>query len=171
MRETTRYSKTLNVITASCGELWIATPSPEVPEYKGHYITQKFLDNEDGEMMIGEFCKDDVVGGGVGDHVWTFGGEWTTDDIYLIEVTQEELDEIDTKIRRVDNFVERCVGIPVPTLLATLSFDTVDGDDDVTDDGALTLLHGAAGAGNAAAAVAVAGAGAPPFLSIFEYEA
>jgi hypothetical protein len=66
---------------------------------------------------------------------------------YLIEVTREELDEIDGKTSRLDNFEERLVEIPVPTLLATLSFDTVDGDDD-----SLTLLHGAAAAGDAAAA-------------------
>lgn len=114
--------------------------------HEGHYVTQEFLDDEDGQMMIGEFCTEDLAGVQVGDHVWTFGGEWTTANIFLIEVTREELDEIDTKMHRVDNFEERLVEIPVPTLLATLSFDTVEGDDD-----SLTLLHGAAGAGDAAA--------------------
>ena len=89
-------------------------------EYEGHYVTQKFLDNEDGETMIGEFDKDDLQGVQVGDHVWTFGGEWTTDDIFLIEVTQEELDENDMKIRLMSNFDERCVLIPVPTLALSM---------------------------------------------------
>ena len=99
-----------NVVTSGCGELWTSAPSPHMPEYQGHYVTQQFLD--DGQAMIGEFDKDDLQGVQVGDHVWTFGGEWTTDDIFLIEVTQEELDEID-KVGQVDNFEERCVLIPV----------------------------------------------------------
>ena len=121
-------SEKVNVVTSGCGELWTSAPSPHMPEYHGHYVTQQFLDDEDGETMIGEFDKDDLQGVQVGDHVWTFGGEWTTDDIYHIEVTQEELDEID-KVGQVDNFEKRLVEIPVPTLPATLSFGTVDGDD------------------------------------------
>jgi hypothetical protein len=117
-----------------------------MPEFEGHYVTQEFLDDEDGQMMIGEFCTEDLGSVQVGDHVWTFGGEWTTGNIYHIEVTREGLDEIDENTSRLDNFEERLVEIPVPTLPATLSFDTVDDDDD-----ALTLLHGAAGVGDAAA--------------------
>ena len=63
-------SKKFNVVTTGCGELWTSTPSPEVPEYEGHYVTQKFLDDEDGEMMIGEFRNDDLEGVQVGEHVW-----------------------------------------------------------------------------------------------------
>ena len=109
-----------NVVTSGCGELWTSAPSPHMPEYHGHYVTQQFLDDEDGETMIGEFGKDDLQGVQVGDHVWTFGGEWTTDDIFLIEVTQEELDENDMKIRFMSNFDERCVLIPVPTLALSM---------------------------------------------------
>ena len=54
------------------------------------------------------------------------------------------------KIRRVDNSVQRRVEIPVPTLLATLSFDTVDGDDVADDDVAVADV--AASADDAATA-------------------
>ena len=117
-------SEKVNVVTSGCGELWTSAPSPHMPEYQGHYVTQQFLDDEDGETMIGEFDKDDLQGVQVGDHVWTFGGEWTTDDIFLIEVTQEELDEID-KVGQVDNFEERCVLIPVAGGDAAASAPTV----------------------------------------------
>ena len=49
-----------NVVTSGCGELWTSAPSPHMPEYQGHYVTQQFLDDEDGETMIGEFDKDDL---------------------------------------------------------------------------------------------------------------
>ena len=42
----------VNVITAECGELWTSESAPHMPAFQGNYVTQEFLDDEDGHFDL-----------------------------------------------------------------------------------------------------------------------
>jgi hypothetical protein len=150
-----------------------------MPAFQGNYVTQEFLDDEDGHLYFngweGTWLGSNDLGatrpgpGGlhVGDHVWSFGGEWTTGNIYHIEVTQEEVDEID-KVGQVDNFEERRVEIPVPTLSAAarLSLGISDAEGTYYADQKVAGDAAAKSPDESDADADAAAVGAPPTLSL-----